>query len=261
MSKLICYSLFNNPANEKFEKMAYVRGFYWNARMNNFLYPDWRTHLEVQEELYLEFQELFDWLVENNNLDLVVNKYGRPQLCEGMLWRMKPIWTIDVSHILCRDTDAITTYKEAQYIQDWIESCKTVSAIHDNPAHSGLMGGMVGFETAGFKALTQYDSWRGMIDGYEFDLSVRGSDQHLLNKLSSKLLTETIVYNPQWTQPRFSVPQVDPKLWESNLVCRHIGSAGVVEMEILRFFKRFDEYNWKFQVIEKKYPNLFYWQL
>lgn len=245
--------------------MAYIRGFYWNSRMNHLLYPDWRTHLEIDLPLYREFQQLFDWLVENNNLSIHINNTEKIPLCEGMLWRMKPIWTIDVSHVLCRDADAITTYKEAQYTQHWLEIGKVINCIHDNPSHSGLMGGMIGIETAGFKALTGLNSWAELISGY--NLEDRGSDQHLLNRKILPEVSQNIIYydkgsypNPPH-QPIEMVPQVDAKLWESNLVCRHIGSAGVVDMEILRFFKRFDAYNWKFQVIEVLYPKLFYWHL
>lgn len=255
MTKLISYSLFNAPC-EEFERRAYIRGFYWNARLNNLIYPDWRTHLEVSTDVYKEYESLFEWLVSNNNLSLHVNPHptGVP-LCEGMIWRMKPIWKEDISHVLCRDADAITTYREAQRIQVWLESGFAVSALLDNPAHGGLMGGMVGFDTAQFKAMTGFHSFQDMISGK--DLSERGSDQHLLNSLIPKL--QGIAYLSK-DQP-IKLPQVDDKLWESNLVCRHIGSAGVVEMELLRFFMRHDAYNWKFQPIEKEFPKLFPWHL
>lgn len=255
MTKLISYSLFNAPC-EEFERRAYIRGFYFNSRMNHLIYPDWRTHLELDVKIYYQYQNLFDWLVENNNLSLEINATTDSlPLCEGMIWRMKPIWKEDISHVLCRDADAITTYREAQRIQVWIESGFAVSAMLDNPAHGGLMGGMVGFETAQFKAMTGYHSFQEMIVGK--DLSERGSDQHLLNSLIPKLTGISYL-----SQDRDIVlPQVDQKYWESNLVCRHIGSAGVVEMELLRFFNRHDIYNWKFVPIEKEFKNLFYWHL
>jgi len=258
--KLISYSLFNHPSSENFERMAYIRGFYFNARMNNLLYPDWRTHLEVDKITYTEYQGLFDWLVSNNNLDLKVND-AMPKLCEGMLWRMAPIFTNDVSHVLCRDTDAITTYREAWIVQHWIESGKAVQAILDNKAHSGLMGGMIGVNTSKFKALTGYQSFDQMISG--LDLWQRGSDQHFLNQvINPKVRGDLMVSNAlPAIDFKGNLPQVNAKLWESNLTCRHVGSAGVVDMEVLRFFKRFDEYNWKYIPIEKEFHKVFYWQL
>lgn len=269
MTKLISYSLFNAPC-EEFERRAYIRGFYWNARMNNLIYPDWRTHLEVSTEVYKEFENLFEWLVSNNNLSLQVNPHptGVP-LCEGMLWRMKPIWKEDISHVLCRDADAITTYREAQAIQVWLESGFQFHAINDNPSHGGLMGGMVGFETSAFKAISRFNSFDAMITGE--DLSQRGSDQYLLNLLlnSTKFRLGLLCHqfegagcNVAPAGPHLpELPMVEKKYWESNLVTRHIGSAGVVELELLRFFKRHEEYWWKFQPIEKEFKTLFPWHL
>lgn len=267
MTKLITYSLFKG-GKEPFEERSYIRGFYWNARMNNFIYPDWRTHLEIDRATYTEYKNLFDWLVGNNNLSLNINE-ATPELCKGMLWRMKPIFTIDISHVICRDTDSITTYKEAQCVQAWLESGIGFHAINDNPAHGGLMGGMVGFDTAKLKGFMRWNSWGEMIGGY--DLSKHGSDQNLMNqKLHSKIYNDLFLHKLNGsgcaakrteTTAEIRLPLVDKKLWESNLVCRHIGSAGVVEMETLRFFKRFDEYNWKFQPIEKEFPKIFYWHL
>lgn len=234
--------------------------------MNNLIYPDCRTHLEVQRIVYDEFKELFDWLVENNNLSISINE-GYPALCEGMLWRMKPIWTQDVSHVLCRDADAITTYKEAQAVQVWIESGFYFHAINDNPSHGGLMGGLTGFETSSFKSITGLNSFDEMVSGYS--LSERGSDQHLLNAFLSNinfklgLLCHLFSGAGCGTAPAApnlpDLPLVEKKYLESNLVARHIGSAGVVELELLRFFKRHDLYNWKFVVIEKQYKELFPW--
>lgn len=256
--KVISYSLFKAD-KEPFEKMAYVRGLYWNSRMNNFIYPDWRTHLEVDRATYNEYQLLFDWLVENNTLDLkVIEK--TPTLCAGMLWRMKPLFTLDISHVLCRDCDSITTYREALMVQKWLESGLAVHGLLDNPAHGGLMGGMVGFNTAKIKAIMGWHNWNDIVLGY--DLANHGSDQALMNQkiypsvVNSELMLERVEIPIEY---RGNLPGVSEALWESNLVCRHIGSAGVVEMELLRFFKRFDEYNWKFQAIEKQIPKLFYW--
>jgi len=265
MSKLITYALFEGKA-EPHELAAYVRGFYLNARMNNFLYPDFRTHLEVDQATYDDYKNLFDWLVENNTLSLNIDP-ETPPLCEGMLRRMKPIFTIDVSHIICRDCDAITTHREAQTVQSWLEGGFGFHAINDDPAHGGLMGGMVGFDSAKFKAVTGLHSFEQMIEGR--DLSQHGSDQHLLNALHPKLHPHLHVHilkggscNGARVDQDVSVilPNVDHALWESDLTCRHIGSAGVVIDETLRFFRRHDEYNWKFQLIEKEFKHLFYWQ-
>lgn len=266
MSKLICYSLFNGNS-EHFEQLAYVRGFYLNARMNQLIYPDWRTHLEVDRFIYNKYKGLFDWMAGYMNLFININEQT-PPLCEAMLWRMKPLFYQDVTHILCRDADALTTYREAQAVQQWIESDYAFHAINDNPAHGGLMGGMVGFDCAKFKAVTAFETFEQMISG--LNLSQRGSDQHFLNALNLQgvlLHNFRAMDNLYWAGQ--ILPQVPKHLWESNLCVSFIGSAGFNELETLRFLQRFDPQMWngktgatgKYSAIEKEFPNLFYWWL
>lgn len=278
MAKLIAYSLFKSgeiTEENLFEHRAYIRGFYWNIRMNNLLYPDWRIHVEIDKYIHDKYRRLFDWLVENANLSLNINwDQDKPDyeasLCEAMLWRIKPIFTPNITHVLCRDADAITTYREAQCVQAWLESGLGFHAINDNPVHGGLMGGMIGFNTAKFKAMVATEKWEDIVK--DVDLSKRGSDQNLLNKDILSVIKDDLYLSTDMPRGNdyhllsainnnYPIPQVDRRLWESNLTCRHIGSAGVVDMEVLRFFKRFDEYNWKYRVIEKEYPEVFYWQI
>ncbi len=245
--KLISYSLFN--ANDGFEFKAMLRGLYWNYRMNKLIYPEWHTWLYYDKSVadkYLKF------LVE---LEQITWEGSTPKLCEGMLWRIKPIFDKDVTHVICRDTDALTTYREAQAVHVWTQTNYPIHAILDNPAHHGLMGGMIGLTK---EAIKEYKTFDEFVGGY--DLSKRGSDQDILNLRLSKrkpILWNkgTDVYKPL---EDIKIPGVDPKLWESNLTCRHIGSAGVVEMETIRFFKRFDD-NKRWDDFEKKYPEIFYW--
>lgn len=263
--KLISYSLFginNFNENNLFEFRSYVRGFYFNCRMNNLIYPDFRTHLEVSNDVYIKYQNLFDWLVNNNNLSLSVVNQNDP-LCKAMLWRMKPIFYQHITYVFCRDTDAITTYREAKAVQCFIESTNySFHALLDNKAHSGLMGGMVGFKTNELKAICNWKTWDEMVNSFKTDYNNRGSDQFFLNSvILPKIKDKLLFHNLTDKDFVYTLPMVDKKLWESNLVCRHIGSAGVIDMEVLRFFNRFDEYNWKYNDIEKQYPEIFYWHL
>jgi hypothetical protein len=263
MSKIISYSLFNSSSAQRFEKLAYIRGFYLNCRMNNLLFPnpDWVTHLEIESQLYEEYKGLFDWLKQYNNLSISVNP-NNPALCEGMIWRMKPIFNIDVTHVLCRDSDALGTYREALAVQHWLESGEGCLSLHDNPAHSGLMGGMVGFDTSRFKAYTRLYSWEEMVSG--FDLSQRGSDQHLLNQRIFPLVAGDVRQRTTKTLPSIYekgfVPHVDAKLWVSNLCVSFIGSPGANELETIRFLTSNDIYMWKYKEIETQFKELFWWR-
>jgi hypothetical protein len=172
----------------------------------------------------------------------------------------------DVSHILCRDADAITTYREALTVQEWLESGKRCHAINDNRAHGGLMGGMVGFDTAWFKACMEASSWEGLISSW--DLTQRGSDQNWMNQKVLYRIKDELYFSGSYTAnhhipdqySQAQLPQVDPKLWESNLISSFIGAPGFNEMEALRFFKRFEKEPTKYVQIENEYPKLFHWR-
>lgn len=268
--KVISYSLFKSDCQE-FERAAYIRGFVFNLRMNILIYPSWITHLEVDRATYDDYKDLIDWLVCGmpiRGISLNINE-EKPDLCRGMLYRMKPIFNQDVTHVLCRDADALTTYREALCVQEWLESGLGVHAILDNTAHGGLMGGMVGFDTSYIKSVMGWDNWEQVVAGY--DLSQRGSDQHLMNqniypKVAGSLFTHRL--NGQAlpggmernSPPAFQLPEVNPNLWTSNLCVAFIGAAGVNEMETIRWFKANDEYDYKYNEIMPKYPQIFYWK-
>lgn len=260
--KVISYSLFGDPAS--FEFRFYLRGIYFNVRMNKLLYPEWWTSVHIEPAIFEKYEAFFGRLQEMGAVIFITQP---APLCEAMLWRMRPLWYYDVSHVICRDADAITTYKEAQAVQEWVDSGLGFHSITDNPAHSlPMMGGMVGFKVDHFRAeFPQWTSFEQMIKGQ--DLSKRGSDQdfmmkkiypfarpYMMGHFFDGCREKVLITNHTVTK---QIPGVDPRLWESNLTCRHIGSAGVVEMETLRFFKRFDKTD--YSAFEKEFSEICYW--
>ena len=261
--RALSYAVFRHPSAETFEYRAYVRGMCFNLRMNKLLYPGWDTAVCVDGDTAARYGDLFTALGAT-----VTREAGGRPLCEAMLWRMKPIFSGPdgpsesprYTHLLCRDADAITTYREAAAVTEWVASGATAHAIHDDPQHTAhLMGGMSGFECQKLRAATGYTSWRGMIAS-SGDLSERGSAQTALAKhIYPKLRRATLKHDLTGGRSVRAHPEgVDPRLWESDLTCRHIGSPGVVEMETIRFFKRFDP-AYDGEGMEKRYPEIFYW--
>jgi hypothetical protein len=253
--KVISFSIFRAPC-EHFEFMSYLRGLYFNARMNTLIYPDWETWIHVQEEVYNEYQNYFQRLPAD-----LVRVMSESPLCESMLWRLNPIFEDNVTHTIFRDADALTSYREAQSVNLWIKSGKDAHVIHDNPSHSGLMGGMTGLK--GDVIRNKFYSLNDLIKGW--DLSKRGSDQDLLNKrilplVNDSLYTADLQSFKTTTNPGKENPilHVDHRLWESNLCTSFIGSAGVNELETLRFFKRFDKTD--YSDFEKEFSDICYWQ-
>jgi hypothetical protein len=244
--KVISFSIFDRTYYP-FELGFYMRGLYFNVRMAKLLYPDWSVHITVESQFRERYLNFFKWFEDHATVTDGAN--NRP-LCEMMLWRMLPLFDTDTTHVICRDTDAILTYKEAQLVHAWVQSDNDIHMMLDNPAHSGLMGGMVGFKGAfirnnfvKFNLLTK--NW---------NLNKRGSDQDLLNNVVLPK-GKGSVYKSSFL-PNI-LPGVNERLWESNLTCRHIGSAGAVDMEVLRFFKRFDKTD--YSEFESSLPDIFYW--
>lgn len=243
--KAISYVLFSN---EKHLLNWYLRGLCFNFRMNRLLYPEWETIIHADRLLRQEYDLFFG---ELSRLGAHIYSFSQRERCYNMLVRMAPIWSLNTTHILCRDADAITTYREVCAVNEWLQSGKTVHGINDNPAHSiPMMGGMIGIDCQQFRQRTGINSFEELVQGH--DLSLHGSDQDLLMNTIYPKVKDSFFLSKDPIQKR------DNPLWESDLTCRHIGSAGVVEMETVRFFERFD-HNEEMINFEKRFPEIFYW--
>lgn len=183
----------------------YVDGVGYNRRMAKLLFKDW---------------------------DVFVTTPQNQPRCESMLWRLKPCYLHGVERVICRDLDSLLTYRDFKSVERWIESGKGVHGMNDNPAHGGLplMGGMMGIKSETLKK--HFPTFESLIDG--FDLSQHGSDQELLMKRLYPLIKEDLYFDQSPEHYPFT------GLAESDLCVRHIGSAGIVEMETLRFLNKFE---------------------
>lgn len=231
--KVISYSLFGDP--DSFEFPFYLRGALYNARMNRLIYPQWGTAILVDASIREELEDLFVILEEYLKTMTVYVSPGKDDRCRKMLWRMLPVWWDNVSHVLCRDADAITTYRESKSVERWLKSGMGYHGMNDDSAHGiPLMGGMIGIQTDHFKRdFPEMTSWNALIG--DSKLATHGTDQDLLmKKIYPRIGPQDLYWD---TRP---LPVHDNKLWESDLTCRMIGSPGVVDFELLRFFKRFD---------------------
>lgn len=251
--RIVSYSIFGSrtiPKEEKWLLYIYLRGLYFNVCMNALIYPDWTSHVEIDSGTYSDYNHFFNWLSDNYGMTYNIN-VAEPR-CKAMLWRLKPIWN-DTDIVLCRDADAITTWREKRQAVDVYLNltaygdCPPVHNILDNPAHSGIMGGMCGFKSSEIRK--KWGSWEIMMQTKK-DFKDHGSDQSYLNSIFNP---DMVYYSNITGKPSI---QGDP-LWESDLCCRHIGSAGIVEMETIRFFRRLGLE--KVGDFAKRYPEIFNW--
>ena len=272
MSKIISYAIFGSgtiPTEKMFEFNAYMRGLVWNVKFNRLLFPGWVTHIEVDSKTFSDYDNIFHGLRDMYGCTFAINE--QLPLCKAMYTRMKGIYLPHAEYVMCRDADSLTSYREAQAVYAFIESGLDIHCITDNPAHGiPLMGGLSAFKCQPVKE--KYPVWQAMTTQVRNLEWPRGMDQTLLNDL---------FYTPEYKSRMYghylqgfkghgeaiikneienvSLPGVDPKLWETNLCMRHIGSAGVVDLEVLRQLARFDKEIPEFESICKRYPKIFYW--
>lgn len=216
----------------------------------------------VQSDILDKYRPLFN---DMHEFGMHIHRVHASPRCHSMLFRMKPLFESNFTHVLCRDADSVPTYREANCVYEWIQSELPYHAINDNDAHAGLMGGLVGFRREDFIRDTGYKSFDQMIQGH--DLRKHGSDQNFMNKfIHPKIKHGLLMHNlkgqgieAKRTETVVPSGHIDKKLWVSDLISRYIGSAGVIDFELLRFFKSFDN-DPKFDDFEKLFPNIFYWQ-
>ena len=267
MTKVISYSLFGDHSS--FEFNWYLRGAYFNIRMNRILLPDFHTTIHTTPELIEKYWAFWQGLGQLNKNITVQEESNNPKRCEGMLWRMIPLFDNlydNADIVLCRDLDSVVTYREALCIHEWLNSNYAFHALNDNQSHGGLMGGLVGFKAKEFREYTKFKSFEQMIKGLE--LSKHGSDQNFLNKSVLPLIKNNLLLHKiqgagcPAASIKTSVPaygSIDKKYWVTDLISRYIGSAGVIDFEIMRFFRDHDN-DPKFENFERSFPQIFYWQ-
>lgn len=149
------------------------------------------TDSEIKENEYFYSKTLLR-LNEEGIINIkIVNQddflYSQRTLGNGMLWRLLPIWDDSVDYVFCRDLDSILTPRQMKYVTRFIKSGKVAHGINDNNAHNiPLMGGMVGFQTKGFKELLNNRS----LEELEKSIGLKreewdryGADQEFLNRI------------------------------------------------------------------------------
>lgn len=188
--KAIVYSLFGyNKATveNSFPFNSYLRGLMINIRLNSLLYPDWYVILETDKQTCDGFSYLFESLAKTRKFIVHVNEPAK--FTKAMLWRLKPIFLLNnlqikvFTHILCRDLDSPTTYRDAQAVRYWMNRNKGAHAITDSVSHNlPMLGGMIGFVPAHFTMLTGFNTWDEMFNGCSINFDRKGGDQEFLNQ-------------------------------------------------------------------------------
>lgn len=122
-----------------------------------------------------------------------------PNIGIGCLWRMRPLFHSGVDVVAMRDIDTIPTTKDNACVEEFIRSGLAAHAIHDNPAHSGLMTGMIAFRDAAMSHLKVY-AWEEFAywcsqaySAAQWD--VQGSEQRFLNEFVLPCVKESLYHH------------------------------------------------------------------
>lgn len=270
--KAVSYALFGADKDRQencFTFETYLRGLTVNIRLNKLIYPDWVNVINIDKPTYEAYKNLFDSLPKYCHV--YVNE--PESLCKAMLWRLKPVFLHkQYSHVICRDTDSPTTYREAQCVAQWIEHGKAMHAITDSISHTiPLMGGMIGF-------VVQYNwrlganNWEELVSQGGYDFSVKGSDQTFLNRFiypkvagAEDSITQHYMLgmrNTFLSDFHREVPNIDLGLIagveESNDICGHIGAAGAYSGPLVRFLSKYYDHFEDIRKAESNYPDIFF---
>lgn len=275
--KIISYSLFgyNKERQENcFDFNSYLRGVTINYRLNRLIYPDWTMLVNMDTQTFLGLENFWNAMCTLENFKIQV--YKEAPLCEEMLWRLKPCFWEEPrpTHLLCRDLDSPTTYREAQAVTYWMNRDKTLHAITDSISHNlPLLGGMIGIIPKYFT--DKFKTWNDLIYNKGIDYSIKGSDQTLLNqyvypafaKHGEDSITEHFILgmpNSFLSDCHNTIQPLDLdipfSMSESNTICGHIGAAGWYEPALLKFLYKYKEQFEDIVKIEQtESKTIFYW--
>jgi hypothetical protein len=274
MKKAISYALFGyNKERQQncFDFASYLRGLLMSIRMNRLVFPGWENVVQTDQSTYNAYKELFD------SLPIVVNVNDDAPLTKAMLWRMKPVFEYNnYSHVICRDLDSPPTYREAQCVQEWVNSNLAAHAITDSISHGvPLLGGMIGFVTGYWPMRTKLQHWGDMFKDCNIDFSRKGADQDYLNSkiypcfadpnapaiMQHYILGMPNTFLPGYrnSTPLIPVESVPEEMNESNECCSHMGQAGWLLPQTFRLFRKYHDRFTDLLEIEKKWPDIAYW--
>jgi len=172
MRRIISFSVWG-------DQHAYTAGAVENAKLAPRIYPGWTTRF------YCDTQVPDDVIKALKDYGGEVIRKPRSDDFMGLYWRFEAVYdSPDVERMIVRDTDSRLNMREADAVQEWIESDLPFHIMRDNPAHNiAILGGMWGakaFIIPEWQRLQQ--EWIAKIkpDAANPRGKFHGTDQHFL---------------------------------------------------------------------------------
>lgn len=125
------------------DQHAYTAGAVENAKLAPRIYPDWTTRFYCDSRVPADIIAAL-----RDNGGEIVRKPESDGFW-GLYWRFEAVWdTPGAERMIVRDTDSRLNLREADAVQEWIESGLPFHVMRDNPAHNiQILGGMWGSVT------------------------------------------------------------------------------------------------------------------
>jgi hypothetical protein len=289
MKKAIAYALFGygqEKHKDCFDFNSYLRSMHICLRFNRILYPGWQMVVNIDHQTWSSpYRPIFEWHQSKGFIRFELQDNG--PLCRNMLWRLKTVFDYDhpdwrYTHVICRDLDSISTYREAQMVQEWINEDKAVHCITDSISHTiPMMGGLVGFRPGYLNDILKLNinpeaAWDKLLQyAPDLDFKRKGSDQDFLNRVIYPLVGNSVTEHfikgmreniAEANGRHYKVDEtidigVDPKFKETNLLAGHAGSAGFYETPTMKFLYWDDPFKKDYEELEtmKGFEQIFYW--
>ncbi|RWS00155.1 udp-n-acetylglucosamine--peptide n-acetylglucosaminyltransferase-like protein, partial [Dinothrombium tinctorium] len=129
--KVISFSLYGNNSD-------YYCGALRQVRLAKLFLPEWSSRIYVNSSVPLDVIRLLE-----NEAEVIRIPDASPLINSGMFWRFLVADDDQIDAYCIRDTDSVFSYREADAIQQWLESGKSFHSIRDHPYHDiHMLGGL-----------------------------------------------------------------------------------------------------------------------
>lgn len=242
--KIVSYSYFRSPTSqyEKLKGDAAIQFQQFLKMLVRAHHCIWRGY-EMRIHYDSHVPQLPYWptmrkLHDEKLLRLVYCGDADP-LCKSMLWRMIPVFVEQNPVVVCRDIDSVPMLRDRLAVEEWLGSGLAVHCIHDNAAHSGVMGGTTSVHAERFRQLIGVQTMKEFLAlGADLDWDKQGADQHLLNRLLPRYAHQTLVHElhhrvndmgpvevRDHVTPFFPDPAWTPEIVASDKLCPSVGGC------------------------------------
>ena len=158
----------------------YIKGAIKNFELAKKYYPGWTVRFYYEDGMQGEiFRQL-----EVSDCEMIPKPYYRDSWF-GLYWRFCPMYDDpEISRFIVRDTDARLSEREADAVQEWIESKYGFHIMRDHKAHNiNVCGGMWGAKASvvpGFEGMLK--KWMVQVKGNPKNprTTFHGTDQDFL---------------------------------------------------------------------------------